>query len=122
MSRVWNEYLLHLSKHVEQLRIKMDALESEADVDSAQWLEFLHPFPAVQSLYLCRHLGPLVAAALQELTGNTGMQVLPALRSLHLEGFQPSGSVKDAIEPFVAMRQLAGHPVVIHRWQPELEY
>jgi hypothetical protein len=124
ISRVWNQYLLRLSKNVEHLRIKIGVPKPkgwEAHMDPTQWLEFFRPFPAVQSLYLCKDLGPLVAAALQELTGNTVMQVLPALRSLHLEGLQPSGPVKEAIEPFAAMRQLAGHPVVIHRWQPELE-
>jgi len=121
VSRVWDEYLLHLSKHVEQLRIKMDALESEADVGSTQWLEFLHPCPAVLPVSSCRAAATSGPRWLHRYRLCTAMQVLPALRSLHSEGFQPFGSVKEAIEPFVAMCQLAGHPVAIHRWQPELE-
>jgi len=49
------------------------------------------------------------------------MQMLPALNRVFLEGFQPSGKVQEAIEPFVSSRQLSGRPVVTHFGRPPPE-
>ncbi|KAH9996403.1 hypothetical protein BJV74DRAFT_795063 [Russula compacta] len=62
-------------------------------------------------------LGPFVAAALQDLGRDRAAEVLPTLDSLFLQGAQPSGSVQDAIQPFVTARQLSGHPVAISDWE-----
>jgi hypothetical protein len=47
--------------------------------------------------------------------------VLPALRNLFLEGFQPSGVVPEAFRQFVAARQLLVHPFSIHRLEMDKE-
>jgi len=55
----------------------------------------------------------LVAPALQELTGERATEVLPAVQNFVL--YTHSGRpVKEAIEEFIAARQLCGHPVTVH--------
>ena len=84
-------------------------------VDPSQWLELLCPFHGVRRLYICDELEPLVAATLRELTGERTMEVLPALENLFLDEFRPSGSARDAVESFIAARQLLDRPIVIQR-------
>jgi hypothetical protein len=88
-------------------------------MESMQFLELFQPYVAVQRLNVCRMLVPLVAPTLQELTGVTTTAVLPELRELFLEGHQPHGPIWAAIQPFIAARQLSGHPVAVHRWERE---
>jgi hypothetical protein len=94
--------------------------EDDPDMDPSQWLELFQLLIAVQSLCVSERLVHRVAAALKELTGEMIMEVLPALRNLSLEGPHPSEPAQDAIKLFVAARQLANHPVVIHPWQRQL--
>jgi len=65
----------------------------------------------------------LVAPALRELSGERATEVLPALQNLSLttSGSSPSGPLKEAIEEFIATRQLYGHPVTVHYEVPESE-
>ena len=79
------------------------------------WLGLFYPFIAVQSLYVSKKLGPLVAPALEELTDEGATTVFPNLRTLFLEELQPSGSVREAIEAFVATRWLSDHPVAFQQ-------
>ena len=85
------------------------------DVDNSQWLEVLHPFNAVEKLYLSKEFSPRIAPALQELVGGRTTEVLPALQSLSLEDPQ-SGPVQEAIGGFFAARELSGHPISISSW------
>jgi hypothetical protein len=59
---------------------------------------------------------PRITPTLQELTGESVAEVLPALQNLFLEGQLPPGPVQQAIAQFVAARQLASRPVVVSRW------
>ena len=86
------------------------------DIENSQWLEVLHPFAVVKDFYISSTLIPLIAPALQELVGERVMEVLPALQTLFLEEPLPSGPVQESIGQFVAARQLAGHPIVVSRW------
>ncbi|KAH9981608.1 hypothetical protein BJV74DRAFT_952934 [Russula compacta] len=86
------------------------------DMENAQWLEFLYPFAGVKNLYLGMGITLHVALALQELTEEGATMMLPALQNLFLEGLLSSGPVQEAIGKFVAVRQLSGHPVAVHRW------
>src|SRR5260370_41686469 len=79
-------------------------------------LEVLHSFTSVKNLYVSRKLTPSIAPALQELVGERAIEELPALESLFLEELHPSGPVEEAIEKFVAARQLAGHSVIVSHW------
>jgi hypothetical protein len=95
--------------------------QPQNDMENAQWLETLYPFASVKDLHLSKELGLNVAPALRELTRETVTGVLPALRNLFLEGFQPSGVVPEAFRQFVAARQLLVHPFSIHRLEMDKE-
>lgn len=64
---------------------------------------------------MSKRLGPLVAPALEELTKEGATAVFPKLRTLFVEELQPSGSVREAIEAFVATRWLSDHPVAFQQ-------
>jgi hypothetical protein len=83
------------------------------DIEDSQWLEVLHSFTALKILSVSREFLPRIAPAFQELAGERVTEVLPALQSLFLEERHPSGPVREAIEKFVAARQLAGDPVAV---------
>jgi hypothetical protein len=109
--------ILPLLSQVERLHVVENVKNRSEwqDRDHTDWLELLNPFVSVKSLYVDERLGPPVAHVLQELAGERVMEVLPALHDLFLEGLQPSGSVQEALKPFVAARQGSNHPVVIQR-------
>jgi hypothetical protein len=86
------------------------------DIENSQWLEVLHPFAAVKDLYISQEFMPRIAPVLKELVGETATEVLPALRTLFLEEPSPSGPVQEAIEQFIAARQLASRPIAVSRW------
>ena len=114
--------LLPLLSSVERLDIEWkdkDPLDWQDDLDHTQWLQIFRPFIAVQSLHI-QHLDGLIAPALQELTGVRVMEVLPALRSLFVTDSDPSGSVRQAIQPFITARHLSNQPVAVHRWEEVL--
>ena len=86
------------------------------DIEDTEWLDLLHPFSAVKSLYLCKRFAPRIAPALQELTGERTTEVLPALQNLFLEGFRSSKPVQEGLIRFISARQLTNQPVVISVW------
>jgi hypothetical protein len=117
---------LPLLSHVERFEIREPRFppgdihmgwEDDPDMVPSQWLELFRLLIAVQSLYVSERLVHHVAAALKEFTLEMAMEVLPALRSLWLEGLQPSGPVQDAIKPYATVRQSTDHPVVIQPWE-----
>ena len=84
------------------------------DIENNQWLELLGPFTAVKDLHMSQELAPRIAPALRELvSGEGGIEILPALRSVFLEEPLPLGPVQDAIGKFVAARQLADQPITV---------
>ena len=93
----------------------------QVDVENTLWLELLHPFVVVKNLYLSEGFVPRIAPALQELVGGRTTEVLPTLENIFMEGFQPSRPLHEGIEKFVAARGLTGHPVVVSRWDWDLE-
>ena len=92
------------------------------DMENTQWLELLQPFIAVKDLYLFGELALLVAQALQGLTGERATEALPALRGIYIQPHHAPGAVREALEPFIAARQLSGHPVVVHHTERMPEY
>ncbi len=94
-------------------------LDWKDDIENAEWLELLRPFTAVKDLYLDKKFAPYIARALQELTGGRTTDVLPSVKNLFLEGFQPSGSDQgiEGIRQFISARQLTNHPVAISVWE-----
>ena len=124
ITQIFNEQLPLLS-HVEQLEIREFPLfrdlkwkwTDDPDMYSAQWLDLFRLFVAAQSLYVSVGLVSPVARALQDLTGQTATEVLPVLRTLFLQGLQPSGPVYEAMKSFDTARQLSHQPVLIQRWE-----
>ena len=89
------------------------------DVENAQWVELLDPFTAVKNLYLTGQIARHVCGALQELPEEMTTEVLPALRNLFVDGPGSLENTREAIRPFVAARQVSGHPVAIEHWRTE---
>ena len=120
MAQICNQFLFLLSI-VEQLNIQVSPFEWvstwQVDMEDTQWLELFRSFTAVQTLRISDKLLPLIVPALQELTGERTMEVLPALVSLCLQKYQPSESGQQAIEPFFAARQYSDHPVAVYPWE-----
>jgi hypothetical protein len=107
---------------IENLYIEeyLGSFEWVDDIENSKWLDLLLPFTAVKNLYLSQHYLPLIAPALQELTGGRTTEVLPALQNVLLEGFQPPKPVHEGIAQFISVRQLTNHPVAISTWDRDL--
>ena len=86
------------------------------NVENTLWLELFHPFTSVKNLYLSHTFARRIVSALQELAEGRRIEVLPALENIFLEGLEFLGPVEKAIGPFVAMRQVTGHPIAVTRW------
>jgi len=115
MAQICSSFLSLISS-LERLYVyEKEHLQScwQDDIENVQWLELLRPFTTVKTLYLSPEFAPRIAPALQELVGERATEVLPALRSLQ---FHPSRPVQEAIEKFVAARQLSGHPISVSHW------
>jgi hypothetical protein len=86
-------------------------------VEDDRWLELLYPFTSVKNLYLSLEIVPHIAPAFQELVEQRVVEVLPALQSLFLEDLHLSGPDQEAIDKFVAARQLSGQPIAVSQWK-----
>jgi hypothetical protein len=86
------------------------------NIENTLWLELFQSFPAVKNLYLSKDFAQAIVPALRELIGGSATEVLPALQNIFLEELQPSGTVHDGIQQFVAMRQVTSHPIAVSRW------
>ncbi|KAH9960041.1 hypothetical protein BGW80DRAFT_82750 [Lactifluus volemus] len=98
--------------NVEHLDVRWDR-ENRWDtehMDQAQWLELFHPFTSLQRLVMPTDLDELISPALQELTGEGAIEVLPTPPALRLWSWQivPKGP-----EPTITVRQLSNHPVAL---------
>ena len=117
-AHIFNQ-LSFLPSIVEQLDIQVPyhlVSISQVDMEDMQWLELFRLFTAVRTLRIHHELQSLIVPALQELSGERATEVFPALASLYLGKYPPSGSDQQAIESFVAARQHLGHPVAVHHW------
>ena len=88
----------------------------QVEDEKLRWLEFFRLLTAVKNLYLSREFALHIFPAFQYLVEEREADVLPALENLFLEGLQTWGHDQEAIESFVAARQLAGHPIAVSRW------
>lgn len=92
------------------------------EIVNIQWLGLFHSFIAVESLHVTEYLGPFIASALREGTRRKAAEVLPALRSLFLEGLDPSELVKGSIGGFIAARGRSGRHVTIYSQKSEWDH
>ncbi|KAH9954749.1 hypothetical protein BJV74DRAFT_501224 [Russula compacta] len=118
MAQVCNQ-LSPLASHVESLEIREGApgqARQGNGIDPTQWFELFDSFPAVQDLYTHDELRPLVARALQELTGERATEVLPTLHRLYFKGPSLPGSIREDVQKFIAARPHSNHPIDVH-WE-----
>ena len=84
--------------------------ESHDRLDDSKLLPFLHLFPAVEALHVSGVLAGYIATVLENIDEGRVTEVMPALRSLQLDGIMEAvGSPAR----FLSLRRLSGHPVVI---------
>ncbi|KAI0288344.1 hypothetical protein B0F90DRAFT_1878373 [Multifurca ochricompacta] len=79
--------------------------------DPVEWLGLFRPFTAVETLYVSKDLGPHVAPALEDLSRDPAMAVLPELRQVQFESSQ-----EISVNQFVTTRhELSGfgHPLTM---------
>ena len=101
--------------------MELDCLYSQPiwqdNIENTLWLELLQPFAAVKNLYLSKEFASrIIGPALQELTGGRMAEVLPTLQNIFLEELQPSGTVQEGIQQFIATRQVTSHPIAVSHW------
>ena len=89
------------------------------DLDLARWLELLRPFSGVERLRVVDELVLDMARVLQRVTTepDPDPELFPALRELFLGNSQELTAALQAITPFINVRQLSGHPVVVYVWE-----
>jgi len=121
ITQIFSQQLPFLS-HVEQLELRESPWrdlewKDDPDMDSSQWLELFRLFVAAQSLHVSKRFVSPVARAFQDLTGQMATEVLPVLRTLFVEGLQPSGPVHEVMKSFDTARQLSHQPVLIQLWE-----
>ena len=89
------------------------------NMGNAPWLHIVRFFTATEHVYISQGLAAFVAPALQELIGERVTTVLPVLRSIFVQCLE-SGPVQEAIEQFVAARQLlSGRSINVQCWVKE---
>lgn len=86
-------------------------------IERNQWVQLLHPFTGVEGLYLSNGFVPIILSILRELVGERGIEVLPALQTLFLEG--GLGTAEEDIRQFVVARQLVHHPITVSGYDPK---
>jgi F-box-like len=115
LSQLYNSALSPLPI-LERLEIHNPQEYWEDDMENIQWLELLRLFPSLKDLVLSWKSLQFVALALNELDGESAMEVLPALQNIVIQGPQLSEPGNKAIGKFIASRQLLGSPVTVqHR-------
>jgi len=106
-----------LLSNVDRLIINSDSMEGDDELGNGiRWLELFRPFTAVKALGVDEELSWHIPLALQNITGETAAEVLPALELLCLEN-QPTTSVKK----FVAARQNTSRPVTVINEEREFQ-
>ena len=99
--------------YIGQYRLRVHDIH-DYNIESSQWLEFLHPFTAVKHLYIPPEFTPLIPTVLQDLVAETVTEVLPALQTIFLARLTRE-PIQEAIEKFAAARQPFSHSITVSR-------
>ena len=95
--------------------------ESNFETGENEWLGLLRPFTSVKYLFIPYEFEQDLAGVLQGLVGERVVEVLPALQTLFVVKYSTAQCFVDAIGPFIAARQLSGHPITVSDWDGECE-
>lgn len=106
---------------VETLTIRNCQRWEQVNIEHSQWIELFYVLTTGRTLCLSEEVGLRVASALQEITGETVTQVLPALQVLFVQRLLPRGPTREALDSFAAIRQRFGRPVAVRRWGKSIE-
>jgi len=87
------------------------------DLEDSQWLDLLHPFTTVKNLYLSQVFVPHIVQTLQAPVEERVTEVLPNLQSVFLEDREGLGFVPEAMQQFIAARQLSSRSIAISHWE-----
>ena len=104
-------------EHLYFLDTGLSLLLRQDNAGNSQWVELLHLFPTVKSLYISQSLTRRFALVLQGLARERVMEVLPALQTLFFEDSLPLGPDQEAIGQFIAARQLSSHLIAVSCWE-----
>ena len=85
-------------------------LSPDNDGDPAQWLGLFHVFSSMEKLHVTWGSVPNIARALQLVSAEIAVNVLPALRELKFDWF--ASRWREAVTSFIDARSLAGLPTV----------
>ena len=92
-----------------ELNINLEGDRQIRGARDVEWLDFLHEFPAMRVLHVAsRVLARHIALALEEITVEMAVEVLPFLELVYLEG-RPASS----IEKFVTARRSTNYPITV---------
>jgi len=88
----------------------------DTDMEYVRWLDFFHPFTALEYLCLDKNAARRIVPALRHshLAPEGATQMLPALQSLFIN--ELSYPLQEGIVEFVTARQLSGLPVAVYSW------
>ena len=115
LAQMFSQFSATLSNAV-HLKLWVDPIvySQLGGTDNSEWLQLLHRFSAVQTLFVSQTVAWDLALVLEDITAVT--EVLPSLNLLCLEG-EPASSVGR----FVAARRLADRPVTVIDMETEYE-
>ena len=117
--------LVGLFSNVDHLSTHGSCLEwrDMGDLDSIEWLQFLHLFPAVETLHLSGDVVPYIASALDDIAEEMLTEVVPALHLLWLDEEDRGGVDKrvGSMKRFLYLRQLSGRPVTVVNTEDEFD-
>jgi F-box-like len=86
------------------------------NIPDSHRVELLHLFTAAKELYLSEELVRCLALTLRRLVKEGTTEVSPALQNPFLHDYRPWCPIGQAIDDFIATRQLSGHPIFIGSW------
>jgi hypothetical protein len=115
LAQVWSSSFPQALPAVERLyarEVGLGQKSSRSYHGSSRWAELFRPFTAVKGLYISRKIAWRIGPALRELVREGVTEAFPALENIFLEDTYTSGHVLEAIEQFVAARQLT-----VSRWE-----
>jgi hypothetical protein len=113
MAQVCRE-LSPLVSCVERLDLYCKPSSRPPFADPRSWPELFQPFITVQNLFVSTNVWPDFIP-LRELVGEGATDVLPELRILFLEDFQPSRDARESIASFITARRLSSRPVAVQQ-------
>ena len=90
--------------------LDVTTVSPENEVNPVQWLDLFRVFSSVEKLHVTWGLVPNVARALQLVSAEIAVRVLPALRELKFDW--AATRWRDAVASFIDARGLAGLPVI----------